>query len=180
MQVVGVVDLRRIVAVRQLDDTLGERGRPLGTVGEMSAGLELKPLGLAQTLDGLDLGVGVSAETIEGDDGRQPEILHVGTVAREVGEALLDRRDVLLLDIVDLGPRVRLERPDCGDQHRRRRAKPRDPALDVEELLGPQIGAEARLGDHVVGELEHRLGGDDRVAAVGDVGERLGRHSFLC
>ena len=45
-------------------------------------------------------------------------------------------------------------------------------ALDVEELLGAEIGAEAGFGDDVVGELERGLGGEHRVAAVGDVGER--------
>ena len=45
-------------------------------------------------------------------------------------------------------------------------------ALDVEELLGPQIGAEAGLGDHVLAELERGARRHHRVAAVRDVGER--------
>ena len=45
-------------------------------------------------------------------------------------------------------------------------------ALDVEELLGAEIGAEAGFGDDIVGELEGGLRGDDRIAAMGDVGER--------
>ena len=45
-------------------------------------------------------------------------------------------------------------------------------ALDVEELLGAEIGAEAGLRHHVVGELQRGLGRDHRVAAVRDVGER--------
>ena len=50
--------------------------------------------------------------------------------------------------------------------------EPRLAAFDVEEFLGAEIGAEARLGDHVVGELERGLGGDHRVAAMRDIGER--------
>ena len=45
-------------------------------------------------------------------------------------------------------------------------------AFDVEEFLGAEIGAEASLGDHVIGELERRLGGDHRIAAMRDIGER--------
>ncbi len=45
-------------------------------------------------------------------------------------------------------------------------------AFDVEELLGAEIGAEAGLGHHIIAELERGLGGDHRVAAVRDIGER--------
>ena len=45
-------------------------------------------------------------------------------------------------------------------------------ALDVEELLRTQVGAKAGLGDAVVAQLERHARGLDRVAAVGDVGER--------
>ena len=45
-------------------------------------------------------------------------------------------------------------------------------ALDVEELLGPEVGAEAGLGHHVVGQLQRGARGDHGVAAMGDVGER--------
>ena len=42
------------------------------------------------------------------------------------------------------------------------------PALDVQELLCPQISGEAGLGDCVLAELQGRLSGPDGVAAVGD------------
>ena len=45
-------------------------------------------------------------------------------------------------------------------------------ALDVDEFLGAEIGAEPGLGHHVVGELERGGGGDHGVAAVRDIGER--------
>jgi len=38
--------------------------------------------------------------------------------------------------------------------------------------LGPEVGAETGLGNDVVGELQRRLGRDDRIAAVRDVAER--------
>ena len=55
-------------------------------------------------------------------------------------------------------------------------------ALDVEELLGAEVGAEAGFGHHVVGELQRGRRRRHRVAAVRDVGERAavdeGRRAF--
>ena len=45
-------------------------------------------------------------------------------------------------------------------------------ALDVDELLAAEVGAEAGFRHHVVGELQGGRGGEHRVAAVRDVGER--------
>ena len=61
----------------------------------------------------------------------------------------------------------------AGDDHGARR-KAAVAAHDVHELLGAQVGGEAALGDHVVAELHRDLVGDDRVVALGDVGERAG------
>ena len=58
-----------------------------------------------------------------------------------------------------------------GHDHHRRGRDARHAALDVQEFLGAQVRAEARLGDHIVRQLHAQLGGDDAVAAVGDVGE---------
>ena len=44
--------------------------------------------------------------------------------------------------------------------------------LMSKNFSAPEIGAEAGLGHHVVGQLERGPGRDHRVAAVGDVGER--------
>ena len=50
--------------------------------------------------------------------------------------------------------------------------QPSQAALDVEEFLGSQIGAEARFGDHDVAQPHAGAGRDQRVATVRDVGER--------
>jgi len=63
----------------------------------------------------------------------------------------------------------------AGDDHAARR-EPAVAADDVHELLGAQVGGKAALGDHVVGELHGHLVGDDRVVALGDVGEGAGVH----
>ena len=46
--------------------------------------------------------------------------------------------------------RVGLEAPDGGDEDRGVGGEPRDAALDVEEPLGPHVGAEPGLGDEEV------------------------------
>ena len=53
---------------------------------------------------------------------------------------------------------MHLQRPDGGDDDGAGRRRPADAALDVEELLAAQIGAEAGLGDHDVGQLQRRAG----------------------
>ena len=71
---------------------------------------------------------------------------------------------------------VHLQRAHGRDDHRRGRLQAGLAALDVEELLGAEVGAEAGLGHHVVGELQRRRRRQHRVAAVGDVGERAAVH----
>ena len=75
-----------------------------------------------------------------------------------------------------LEPGVMLDRADGGHEHRRRRGQLAEPAHDVEELLHPHVGAEPGLGDDVVAELHPDQVGDQRVVAVGDVGERAAVH----
>ena len=93
-------------------------------------------------------------------------------MAGEVRDALLQRLDVLLAEIFLGHAAMHLERAHGGDDHDGARLQAGLAALDVEELLGPEIGAEAGLGHHVLAELEGGAGRDRGVAAVGDVGER--------
>ena len=67
---------------------------------------------------------------------------------------------------------VGFQRTDGSNQHHSGGMQPGRAALDVQELLGAQVGAETGLGDDVVGQLQAQLGGDDAVAAVGNVSER--------
>ena len=90
-------------------------------------------------------------------------------------DVLLEERRVERLAGHDLAdPAVHLERPDRGDHDGRIRAQAGRPALDVEELLGAHVGPEAGLGDDDVVGHQGEPVGDDRVVAVGDVGERPG------
>ena len=89
----------------------------------------------------------------------------------EVLETLVQRVDVLFLEVGEGHAAVHLQGADGGDQDHGIRDQAGVAALDVEELLGAQVGGEAGFGHHVVGQLEAQLGGLHRVAAVGDVGE---------
>ncbi len=111
-------------------------------------------------------------KSVDGHHGRHAELLHVLDVAREVDATLGDGRDVLVLELILRDAAVHLERAHGRHDHGRRRLQARLAALDVEELLGPEVGAEAGLGDDVVGKLQRGRGRQHRVAAVRDVGER--------
>ena len=119
--------------------------------------------------DHFDFFVRVGVEVVERDDDVRAEILEVLNVGVEVDEALLQGFDVGLADFGERHAAVPLEGLGRGDEHHRGGGEARGAALDVEELFGAEVRAEARFRDGVVAELERGARGDDRVAAVGDV-----------
>jgi hypothetical protein len=72
--------------------------------------------------------------------------------------------------------RMDLERADGRDHHGRLRTQPGGPALDVEEFLRADIGAEAGLGYQKVASVDADEVGDHRGIAVGDIAERARVH----
>ncbi len=123
--------------------------------------------------------VSVGKALIATTDGH-PERGHVRDVGGQVGAApsdglwvgLEERRVERLAGYDPAYPTMHLERPDGGHDDRRVGGESGGPALDVEELLGAHVGAEARLGDHDLGRRERSPVGEDRAVAVGDVAER--------
>ena len=93
-----------------------------------------------------------------------------------------ERLQVFLLQVFLLDAAMHLERADGRDDHDAVGLQAGLAALDVEEFLGAEIGAEAGFGHDVVGELERGGGRRHRVAAMRDVGERAamdeGRRAF--
>src|SRR3989442_599713 len=71
---------------------------------------------------------------------------------------------------------VHLQRANGSDDDRRFRLEPGEPAFDVQELLGAEVGAEARFRQYDVREGESELRRHDRVAAMGDVAKRAAVH----
>ena len=90
----------------------------------------------------------------------------------QVVAALLDGVGVLGPGIVLAAAAVHLQGANGGDDDGGAGVQPGQAAFDVEELPGPQVGPEPGLGDHVIGQFQSRLGGDDGIAAVSDIGER--------
>ena len=85
---------------------------------------------------------------VDRDDARQAEVVaDVVHVPLEIRDALLQRVQVLLREVLGLGAAVVLQRADRRDQHDEVGPQSRLAALDVDELLGAQVRAESGLGD---------------------------------
>ncbi len=134
-----------------------------------------RPMLSAAFMTSCDFGVGVGDEAIDGDDGRDAELVHVLDMTLQVIAALGDGGDVLVLEVILGHAAVHLEGAHGSDDHGRRRREARLAALDVEELLGAEIGAEAGFGDDIVGNLERALGARARSCSRGRCWRR-GRH----
>ena len=92
-------------------------------------------------------------------------------MALEVGDPQIQRLEVLEVERLHVHAAVVLQRANRRNDHHRIGPQPALAALDVDELLGAQVRPKTGLGDDVVGQLEAGLGGNHRVAAMGDVGE---------
>ena len=102
-------------------------------------------------LQPIQLGIAVLGAMIDRDQAGQAEdVPHVVDVAVEVRDAGLQRLQVLLAEIRHLHAAVVLDGAHRRDDHRRVRLEARLAALDVDELLGAEVGAEAAFGDDVV------------------------------
>ena len=88
-----------------------------------------------------------------------------------LAQPVFHRVDVFRAQIGLCDTAVHLHRAHCGDEYHSRRCDTRLAALDVHEFLGAKIGTEAGFSHHVIADLQRRGGGDDRVTAMGDVGE---------
>jgi hypothetical protein len=104
------------------------------------------------------------------------EEAHVLDLLGQVLKAPGQRLGVGHGQVSKLHPAVVFERPHRGHQDHGAGVETCGLALDVQKFLSAQIESEARLGDHIVGEAEARSGGDDRVGALGDVGEGAAVH----
>ena len=68
------------------------------------------------------------------------------------------------------------QRTHGGNDHHNVRLEATDATDHVHELLHAEVGSKASLGNQVLTELEANAIGNDRVVAVGDVGERSTVH----
>ena len=82
-------------------------------------------------------------------------------VGQQVGKALLQIVHALLGQLVLRAAAVMLQGAHGGHQHNRVGPQSALAALDVQELLRPQVAAEASLGDHIIGQAHGGFRGDD-------------------
>ena len=90
----------------------------------------------------------------------------------EIWQPALERAEVFGAEILLVAAAVHLERADGRDDHRGLRLQPAGAALDVEEFLGAETGAETGLRHDDVGQGERRACCKNAIAAVRDVAER--------
>ena len=107
-----------------------------------------------------------------GDHRLDAEFLDILDMPGEVRTAVANRFDILRAEVFPGDAAMHFQSPHGGDQHHGVRRQPRLAALDIEEFLRAQIGAEAGLGHDVVGQFQCRRRRRHRIAAMGDVGER--------
>ncbi len=88
-----------------------------------------------------------------------------------MARSFAERLDVFLAQIVLGNTAVHFQCTDGCDDDGNCRVEAGLAAFDVEKLLGPEIGAEARFGYDIVGEAEACGRRHDRVAAMSDIGE---------
>ena len=172
--VVDVVDELEVVGlVAQAHDFLSQRKTAFAALGPHFAQADVDAQLAALALDEVELGLGVGRERVDGDDaGETVDVLHVVDVLEEVGQALFKRLKVLTVELGLGHAAVILERADGRNDDDSVGVEARGAALDVEELLGAEVGGEAGFRDGVVAQAHRGLSGLDGVAAVGDVCER--------
>ena len=167
---IGKLELARLL--NQTHDLIGKLERALAALGPDLGKLNVDAELLALGLDESKLGLGVRRETVDGDHaGQTINVLDVVDMTQQVGHAGLEGLEVLLVEVGLGDATVVLQRTSGGDDHDGAGANARHAALDVEELLGTQIGTEAGLGNGDIAKAHRHTRGHDGVAAVGNIGE---------
>ena len=94
----------------------------------------------------------------------------------KVGETTLQALKVRLLDFVGGHASVHLEAIAGADYHSEFGAEAGFATLDVEELLGSQVGTKSCFCDAIVSERHAEFGAKNRVATMRDIAERSSMH----
>ena len=127
----------------------------------------------AALLHQFQLRLRICGKSVEGHHaGQAKDFRDVFHMLQQIGKSLLQRLQILCVQLVLGHTAVVFQGPDRSHHHDGRRRQAGHAALDVQKLLRAQVRAEARLGDGIVTELEGHPGGHDGVAAVGDVCKR--------
>ena len=170
IQLIGAAEIIGLLA--QTDHLFGQGHAALAALGPHLAEGHVDAQLAAPLLHQIQFRLGIGGEGVDGHHAGQAEhVLDVVHVLQQVGQALLQSLQVLVIEIRLGHAAVILQGADGGHDDHGGGMEAGHAALDVQELLSAQIGGEARLGDGVVAQLQRHAGGGDGVAAVGDVGE---------
>lgn len=102
-----------------------------------------------------------------------PDIVHMPFQVRQPGG---QRVEIFASDVGEFAAAVKFQRTQRRDDHGRGGHQSGFAAFDVDEFLGPEVRAEAGLGDHVVRQFEGGARRHHRIAAMRDVRERTAVH----
>lgn len=154
-----------------IEQRLGEINRALATgtkdVGD-GAG---DATGGAEGLDEVVIGGVVGVKLVEGHDDRAVELGGGVEMSGEVFEAFFEGGGVGLGEGVKGGATVHFEGADGGHQDDGGGSESALTALDVDEFFTAEVEGKAAFGHDEVGVGEGHAGGNDGVAAVGNVGK---------
>ena len=127
--------------------------------------------------DERQFGVAVALEAVDGDDDRQAEgVFQVVDVFEQVGQAFFQRGDVFRAERVFGDAAVVFQRAHGGDDDGAVGFESALATLDVDEFFRAKVCAKARFGNGVIAKRQGAAGGDETVAAVGDVGKGAAVH----
>ena len=177
LKIVGVLQIRNVVTC--LSNHVRQVGGTLTALCHTAVDSDASASFLSDTADGLVLGLEVGREGVNCHDRLNTEVAHDLDVLLQVLCALLHVGGAFLQhafgqglarnDLVQAG--VGLQGAYGHDEHCCVRLQAGDAALDVEETLRTHVGAEASLGNHVVGVLQTNVVGDHGGVTGCDVAE---------
>ena len=155
--------LRRVLA--ETHDLTRKRLAAFAALGPDLGEHDIDTEFLALVRDAAKLLLGVKREAVNRDHGRKTEDLrHVLDMLQKVRKPLLQCFDIRRVELCLIDAAVVLQCAHSCDHDRAVRAQPRHAALDVNKLLGAEIGTEARLGDRIVVQAERQAGCEHGVA----------------
>ena len=90
----------------------------------------------------------------------------------KIGQSRFQRAEILSAEVGFGKSAMHLERTDGRHHDHGRRMESRHAALDIQELLGTEVGTEACFRDSVIAQLHSHAGSHHGITAVRNVGKR--------
>lgn len=150
--------------LREIDRAIATGAEDIGDgAGDVAGG--------AEGFDDLKLSGVVGMKLVEGNEHGAVELAGGVKMSGEVFQAVIKGVSVGLSEGIERSTAVHFESAYGGDEHDGGRGEAALTALDVDEFFTAEIEGEAAFGDDEIGVGKGHAGGDDGVAAVGDIGK---------